>query len=138
MLSRIGLDCNLMLGMSAMFLYLLIKAVDSGKYQDYFVAGIAGGLLLYSYVLSHMAMPLFILLVMLYLLYVKQINMRQILFLGVPLFILAFPLLLFHYINITGMEELQLGIFTIPRMYRYRSGDLSLDLVGKNLGRFSE
>lgn len=136
MLSRIGLDCNLMLGMSAIFIYLLIRAVDRGKYQDYFVAGIAGGLLLYSYVLSHMAMPLFILLMMLYLLYVKQINMRQILFLGVPLFILAFPLLLFHYINITGMEELQLGIFTIPRMYRYRSGDLSLDLVGKNLGRF--
>jgi len=136
MLSRVGLDCNLMLGMSAMFVYLLLKAVDVGRYRDFLLAGIVGGLVLYSYVLSHMSMPLFIVLVMIYLLYIRQINWKQIMFLGVPLCILAVPLMLFHYINMFGLDEFQLGIFTIPKLYRYRSDDLSLDIVTKNISDF--
>ncbi len=70
MLSRVGLDCNLMLGMSTCFLYLLIRAVDTKRYRDFLNAGIAGGVLLYSYVLSHIVMPLFIVMVISYLFYV--------------------------------------------------------------------
>jgi len=125
-----------MLGMSAMFLYLLIRAVRNGKDRDFFLAGIVGGLLLYSYVLSHMVMPLFLFLLVIYLLLIKKIDFKKIAVLGIPLFLFAVPLLLFHFINLFGLDELQLGIVTIPKLYRYRSDDLSLDIVRKNIGDF--
>ena len=136
MLSRIGLDCNLMLGMSTMFLYFVLKAVDTGKYRDFFIAGLVGGVLLYSYVLSHMIMPLFVIFLVLYLIYVGKADYKQIAVMGVPLFLFAVPLMLFHYINMFDLNEFKLGIFTIPKLYRYRSGDLSLDIVGENISYF--
>ena len=36
LLSRIGLDCNLMLGMSTIFLCFLLKAIENGKNKDCF------------------------------------------------------------------------------------------------------
>ncbi len=136
MLSRVGLDCNLMLGMSTCFLYLLIRAVDTKRYRDFLNAGIAGGVLLYSYVLSHIVMPLFIVMVISYLFYVKKIDFKKTIVMGIPLFLLAFPLILFHYINILGLDELNLGIITIPKLYRYRSDDLAFNSVAKNAIEF--
>lgn len=132
MLSRVGLDCNLMLGMSAMFLYFVLKAVNSGKNINFFIAGLAGGLLLYSYVLSHMVMPLFIILLLAYLIYVGKVNFKNVVMMGVPLFLLGLPLMLVHYINIFDLNEFKLGIFTIPKLYRYRSDDLALNAVSDN------
>lgn len=133
MLSRIGLDCNLMLGMSAAFLYFILNAVERQRNQDYLLAGVSGGLLLYSYVISHMVLPVFLLLLVIILIFMKKISIKQVFFMAIPLFLLAAPLMLMHFINMFGLEEMRLGIFTIPRLYRYRSDDLSLQVVGKNL-----
>lgn len=136
MLYRIGLDCNLMLGASAIFIYCLIKAVDSGKIGKFVLAGVTGGIVLYSYVISHMVMPVFVILIWLYLIYVKKINFKQSIALAIPLFILAIPLILMHIINMTGLDEMTVGIFTIPKLYRYRSDDLSYEVIFKNLITF--
>lgn len=132
LLSRIGLDCNLMLGMSAIFIYCLIKAINTGRYRDFVLAGLAGGGILYSYVLSHMLLPLFLLLLISYLLYARKINFKQTLAMGVPIFILAVPLMMMHIINMYGLEEIKLGIFTIPKLYRYRSDDLAWESIKEN------
>lgn len=136
MLSRIGLDCNLMLGMSAMFLYFVLRAVNTGKTRDFFIAGIAGGMLLYSYILSHIGMPVFVLCLAAYLIYIGKMDLRKAAAMGAPLFAFALPLILFHIVNIFGLDEFKLGIFTIPKLYRYRSDDLSLGILVKNLGYF--
>ena len=136
MLYRIGLDCNLMLGTSAIFIYCLIRAVDSGKIGEFVLAGITGGIVLYSYVISHMVMPVFVVLIWLYLIYVKKINFKQTVALAIPLCILAIPLILMHIINMAGLEEMKVGIFTIPKLYRYRSDDLSYEDIIKNLVNF--
>lgn len=133
MLSRIGLDCNLMIGMSAAFIYFILRAIEKEKMGDFFVAGIFGGLLLYSYVISHMLLPVFLLLLVGYLLYIRKIKLKQIIIMAIPSFVLAIPLMLMHFINIFGLEEMKIGIFTIPKLYRYRSDDLSWKCVGKNL-----
>ena len=133
MLSRIGLDCNLMLGMATVFLYFVLKAVDKARNRDFFVAGVLGGLLLYSYVISHMLLPVFLLLLISYLLYTGKVCFKQIVIMAVPLFLLALPLILMHITNMLDLGEITIGIFTIPKLYRYRSDDLSWQSIGRKL-----
>lgn len=136
MLHRIGLDCNLMLGMGTVFLYLLVKAINTGTARAYIKAGIVAGVLLYTYVLSHVALPIFLVCVIAYLLAIRKITWKQILLFGIPLFLLAVPLLLFHYINKFDLEELHIGFITIPKLYRYRSDDMSFQGILKNIKGF--
>lgn len=136
MLSRIGLDCNLMLGTATAFLYFAIKAIETQKGIDFLIVGITGGFVLYSYVISHMVMPIFVLLMLIYLLYLRKINFKQLCAMCIPLGIMAAPLILMHIINMFDLNEMTIGIFTIPKLYRYRSDDLTLSGIGRNLLRF--
>lgn len=136
MLYRIGLDCNLMLGMTSAFLYYFIKACKFERERDYILTGVVGGILLYSYVLSHIVLPLFLLFSIVYMICTGKAKLKNIVCMGIPIFILAIPLMLFHYINMFGLDELQIGIFTIPKLYLYRSGDLSWECVKNNIVLF--
>lgn len=71
---RFGLDCNLMLGMSTVFLYFFLKALENGMYKSYLVAGIMGGLVLYTYALTYIILPLFLVMSLLYCVRVKKWN----------------------------------------------------------------
>lgn len=64
MAGRLGLDCNLMLGCSAIFLYCFLRAVASGQNRWYIAAGISGGIMLYSYALSYLMLPIFLIMAM--------------------------------------------------------------------------
>lgn len=132
MLFRIGLDCNLMLGVSTVFLYLLLKSSLQGRQKDWLLAGLVGGVLLYTYAISHMILPLFLIFFFAYILYMKKVTFKQVIIFFIPLVILAAPLIIFHAINMFDMNELQIGIFTIPKLYRYRSDDLVIEDIWKN------
>lgn len=123
MAGRFGLDCNLMLGMSTAFFYFFMKAIDSQRYCDFVIAGIVCGLILYTYALSYLLVPLFLLAALIYLLGFRKINFRQIIVLGIPIFLLALPLMLVQYVNITGQEAMHIGLFTITRLDSYRGGE---------------
>lgn len=124
MSSRFGLDCNLMLGMSTVFLYCLMRAIGSGKIIRYAVAGMAGGILLYTYALVYVILPLFLVLMILYLLRVKKFLLKGWLTMSVPLGILAFPLVLVQIVNIFDLPEFQLGCFTITKLDTYRLSEV--------------
>ena len=61
MAARFGLDCNLMLGMSTVFLYAMIRAVKGEGPLWYALAGLSGALTLYTYAVSYIPMALFLL-----------------------------------------------------------------------------
>ena len=133
MMFRAGLDCMLMLGGSTVFIYCLIKAVNKQRGKDFVLAGMIGGITLYTYALSHMVVPLFLILVLFYLLWIRKIQWRHFVAFVLPLSILAFPLILFHIVNMFGLDEIQLGVFTIPKLYRYRSDDISFAAIKNNV-----
>lgn len=137
MLFRIGLDCNLMLGVSSVFFYLFMAAIKRQETSRFFVAGLFGGLMLYSYVLSHLVLPIFLTLSVIYLWSVRKIKLKQLLALGAPIFVMAVPLMLMHFINHFGLPEFTLGIFTVPKLYRYRSDDMASSYVSNNVRRFA-
>lgn len=133
MASRFALDCNLLLGMSTMSIFLLMRAVKNKGWHRYMAAGISWGITLYSYALSYLAIPVFLIFLLSYLLYKKQIKWRNILALGAPMGILALPLMLTVYINQFQKPEMKFGPFTIPRMPGYRGSEIVFDNIYGNL-----
>lgn len=132
MLFRIGLDCNLMLGMSTLVWLVFEYASQKRQIKYYILSGICCGLLLYSYALSHLLLPIVLFVYLLYLLYVRRITIKEIVVMAIPLGILGFPLILFHIINLFGLSEMKLGIFTIPKLYRYRGNEIDGKLIKDN------
>lgn len=126
MLFRIGMDCDLMLAMAVIFLYLIARAAYSGDIGAYICAGTAGGILLYTYAISYMIMPLFLALFLAYLIYIRKMDWKRMMALGIPLAILAMPLILVQLVNMFDLPEFKLGAFTITKLPMYRSSDVQL------------
>ena len=121
--ARMALDCNLYAGLFMLDLYLLDKAK---KNYQYVLAGIAIGLTLYTYILSWITLPLFLLVWIIYMLYIKKITFKQIVILGIPIFIFALPLIYFLLLNFGIVEQTQIGIFTLPILSDFRANQISL------------
>ena len=133
MATRFGLDCNLMLGMSIMFLYYLNKAFAYSKISNYIIAGIIGGICLYTYALSYIVMPLFIILMLFYLLYIKKFNLKKFIFFIIPMFIISIPLLIFHVVNIFKLGNIHILCITFNQLPGYRVNELSIINIFKNI-----
>lgn len=124
MAGRFGLDCNLMLGMSTVFLYCFTNAIESGRMCRYILAGVAGGMVLYTYALSYVALPIFLMLALAYLVRVKAFSVRGWFAMAVPMGFLAFPLILVQIINIFDLPEFRIGCFTIAKLGKNRASEL--------------
>ena len=125
MMSRLGFDCNLFLGMSTIALYCTIQAIKKQKYRFWIGSGLLWGLTLYSYVLSYIAIPVFLFLLIIYLLIIKKINWRQILVFGLSILILAWPLILLIVINYFNLPPIYGRFFYIPKLMIWRIKELS-------------
>lgn len=110
-------------------LYLLHKAK---KNWQYVLAGIAIGITLYTYALAYIIIPAFLLVWLIYMLYMKKINIKQIIILGIPIFILALPLMYMILLNNGVFSKTQFGIFTIPKLWEYRIGEVAISNIWKH------
>lgn len=129
MSSRWGLDCNLLAPCLIISLFFLLKAQ---KWYDYILAGIAIGITLYTYALSYVIVPIFLILLLSYMLYTKRITFKNVILLGVPVFILAVPLMLMILVNNEIINQIN-WIITIPKLPKYRGSEISLGNVIPNL-----
>lgn len=121
---RFGLDCNLMLGMSTVFLYFLIDALEKGTCKSYMAAGITGGLVLYTYALTYIILPLFLVLSLVYCIVTGKFTWKKWALMALPMGILAAPLIAVQVINLLDLKEMTWGIFTITKLETYRAGEL--------------
>lgn len=132
MQARFGLDCNLMLGMSTVFLYYLMVAICYGDSKFFIISGVASGLVLYTYAISYVVMMIFLLLVFLYLFWLRKLYIKKVMCFIIPCFVLALPLVLVQVVNIFKLEEITIGIITIPRMLIYRGGEINFSNIIPN------
>lgn len=126
MQSRFGLDCNLMLGMSTVFLYYYIKAIDSSLKRYFLVSSVMAGFVLYTYALSYIVLPIFLFISICYLIYIKRITFKQLLCLGIPLAVIATPLILVQIINFFNLPQIVIGGFTIIKLSGSRGGEVNI------------
>lgn len=124
--SRCGLDCNLLGPMFILDLFLLENAK---KNYQYILAGISVGITLYTYSLSYLIMPVFLLIWVIYHLYTKTVSVKQVIILASTIFIFALPLMYFILLNIGVVEKTNFGIFTIPKLIEFRSKEIALQNI---------
>lgn len=124
--SRQGLDCNLL---APMFMLDLLLLFSAQKDWHFAVAGISIGITLYTYALSWLLIPVFLVLYIAYSLYMKKINFKQIIILGIPIFILAIPLIYLILLNNGYVSKTDFGISTIPKLPYYRVGEISFSNI---------
>ena len=132
MSSRWGLDCNLLAPMSIISMFFLLRAKNK---LGYIAAGISIGLTLYTYALSYIIIPIFLTMTLIYMLYTKRITLKNVVIMGIPIFILALPLMLMLLINNGYLNEIK-GIITIPKLWVYRGTEIQLSRIKENLGFF--
>lgn len=133
MQSRFGLDCNLLLGMSTIGLWFLLRAEESKKVTFWIWGGVIWGIAYYTYALSYIGNTVFLVLLFLYWLYMKKITWKQVFCFCVPLVLIAMPLLLMVIINTYDLPQIETSLFTIPRIPGYRSGDIIFSNKWENL-----
>lgn len=129
--SRMGLDCYLMLGGSTVLLWSFLRLYKDDSAKWYFISGLISGLFLYTYVITYMVLPLFLVGVFAMMIQARRMSWKKLLFFFLPpLILLAIPLILEQVINLLDLQEMKLWIFTIPKMNGYRGGEvgkISLD-----------
>jgi len=130
MQSRWGLDCNLMSPMLLISVYMLLKAKHK---WNYVFAGILFGITLYSYALSYIIIPILLLGIFTYLFIIKKIKIMDIICFGIPLFVLALPLILNLCVNKGWIEPIQNSLFSTPKLWAYRGEEVSLGNMIKNI-----
>ena len=127
--SRVGLDCNLL---APMFMLDVLLLLSAKKNWHFIVAGISIGITLYTYALSWMLIPAFLITYIIYMLYLKKINFKQIVFLGIPIFIFAIPLMYMILLNHGIVQKTKFGIFSIPKLILYRESEISIKNIFKD------
>ena len=132
MQSRWGLDCNLLVHFLTISVGILTTAVHHSSTKLYLLSGFSFGLTLYTYALSYIIIPAFLLLTLSYLLLVKRINKNQVLMVMIPVFLIAIPLMVMILVNKGIIPEYR-GLFTIPLLHLYREGEISLNHIPENL-----
>lgn len=126
--SRQGLDCNLL---APMFMLDLLLLINAKKNYQYIIAGISIGITLYTYCLSWLLIPAFLVVYIIYMLIIKKINFKQIILIGIPIAIFAIPLIYLLLLNKGYASRTNFGIFTIPKLFSFRQGEISISNIFK-------
>ena len=132
-LLRIALDCNLMLTLAPVFLFYLIKAIDTGRTRYYVLASLVCVLILYSYVLSHLIVPIFTLVIFALLLKNKKVSVKNAALFFTIILALAWPLILFQIVDAFGLDTVKIGPMTISRLVSNRRSEISPSMLLTNL-----
>ena len=116
MKSRWGLESNLFPDLILLFVYLLVKGLQDNKKWIFYLSFVIAGLSAYSYGTSYMFLPLFIIPLLIILKIKNVIGIKEIIFSLLITALVSLPIILFVIINTFNLNEIKLGIFTIPHL----------------------
>lgn len=137
MSERWGLESYLLLPFCTYTLYFGIRAVKYGKLRDWFFTGLIMGVSLYTYAISYIVWPVFLILVGAYLIYTGRIGIKEIIIAGVPLVALATPLILFQLVNLGIIPEFSTFISDFRRLPERRETEIAFSHMLYNLKHYS-
>ncbi|MEF9919519.1 MAG: glycosyltransferase family 39 protein [Erysipelotrichaceae bacterium] len=133
MQSRFSLDCNLLVCFMAVDTYFLILAFEKRNKLYFFLTGILFGLTLYTYILAWLILPLYFLLILIYLSRIKLLKLTQLSYFISPIIIFAIPLIVTLIINLFDFNQITLGnLVTIPKLFNWRGSEVSVFNIYEN------
>lgn len=133
LLFQFGLESHFMLTFSSVFMYFLLKAVSESNNLYFILSGLFVGLTFYTYALSYIFIPIFIIIYVIYLFFTKKVCVKSIVLFSIPVAILGIPLFIVQVINIFDLSQFVVCGITFPRFLVFRSGELGFSNFFSNL-----
>lgn len=142
--TRFGLDANMAPGMFLLGMLFLVYGLRRNR--GYLIpSSVFMGLTLYSYALTWLMIPLFLLLCILCLrkeIFVeKNCGYKENMFAAafvIILFLMALPLIVFIAVNLGWMNEVRTSFFSIPKLHGFRGNELNIAHVRKSIAALSK
>lgn len=130
---RWGLESPLLLSLIPVAFLYLIWSIKYDKVRYYILSGIWFGIVLYTYAVSYISIPLLLIGTCIYLIYLKKFCLRRWIALGIPLGVLATPLIIVQLINRRLISSFSFLCFDFVPFPDSRSGEISLLNIPKSL-----
>ena len=135
--NRWGLNANQMLYVCSVMLYFLIRAIKYDKIRDYILSGVFFGLSLLTYHLSYIMMPLFFVLVFVYLMIIKRFKWRNGFAAFIPFAIIGLPTFVEQLVNLGLVKPFCFLGSDYPRLTSYRVGEIAPINLVNNIGNIT-
>lgn len=127
MISRWALESNLLPAFLLFGTYFLVLSFRKSKF--FIISMFMFGLSLYAYALCYIILPIYLVLIFVYILIFKRINIVDFIIGVVLLVIMAMPLFLLILINKGIIPEIITPLFSIPFMSGFRGSDLDVGIA---------
>ncbi|NPV77352.1 MAG: hypothetical protein HPY59_13400 [Anaerolineae bacterium] len=114
MISRWGLECNLFPAIFLLATFFLAHSLQGGR--TFGVAMLLYGASLYAYGTAYYVVPVFLLMVAVYLGLHRCLGLKTVLGGGLILVLTGLPIALYVAVNALGWQTIQIGAITIPRL----------------------
>lgn len=116
MKSRWGLESNVFPDIVLWAVYLLMRYLKTKEKSQLFISSVILGISGYAYGTAYFFLPIFCLIVFVYLLYKKEISIKDVFICLGIIFIIALPIMLCVLINTFDLTQINLPFLTIPKM----------------------
>ena len=116
MKSRWGLESNVFPDLVLWAIYLLIRYLKTEKKSRLYISSVILGMTGYAYGTAYFFLPIFCVILFGYLLYKKEIKIRDVIICFGIIFIIALPIMLYVLINTFDLQQINLPFMTIPKL----------------------
>ena len=134
MSSRWGLNAYQMLTVCTVAIYFMIRGIKYGKTRDFFFSGIFIGFSLVTYIMSFIMMPVFFILLFLYLLYVGRFKWKDAIATFIPCLFIGMSTFLEQLVNLDIIKPFYFLGSDYFKLESYRISELKPINLIKNIG----
>ena len=133
-----GLESYLFLSFSIISFYFMIIAISKQQLRYFVLDGILWGITFYSYGVSYVIIPIFMVFTLIYLIYLKKVTPAQVACMGIPMIILGIPLAVEQLVIEEILPPIHLKYMDFLPMERERWGEVDFSYVLNNLVTFPQ
>lgn len=130
MKSRWGLESNIFPDLILLSFLMLILGLKNKKLKLKIVSFVILGISAYAYSTSYVFLPIYVLSILVYLIYKRQITIKEALLHVGIVFIVSLPIILYVIINMFDLNQITFLNITIPRLITNRYEEISTIFSG--------
>ena len=130
MKSRWGMECNIFPDIILLSTLLFVLGLKKKKTSLQILAFIGFAISSYSYGTGYLFLPVYILGMLGYLIYKKEITIKKSIIYLLIMFVICIPIILYIAINTFGLNQISIGKVTIPKLLVNRYDEVSTVFSG--------
>lgn len=134
MKSRWGMECNIFPEIVMLAVLLLVLGLKNKKTWLQILSFVILGLSSYSYGTSYLFLPVFVLILLAYLIKKKEFSIKKSALMLAIIFVVCIPMILYVIINTFNLNPISIGKISIPRLLVNRYDSVSSVFSGNILG----